>query len=246
MRIIISPAKKMNEDTDGLSPERLPVFSDTSETLADYIRGLSYDEQKKLWACNDEIALLNHERFLKMDLKKQLTPALLAYEGIQYTYMSPAVFEDGEFDYVRDHLRILSGFYGVLGPFDGVRAYRLEMQAKARVQGFKDLYGFWGDRLYREVRDDSRIIINLASKEYSKCVEKYLEPEDRYITCVFGCIEKGKVVQKGVYAKMARGQMVRYMASRHIEEPERIKDFAESGYSFREELSSENCFVFIR
>ena len=85
-----------------------------------------------------------------MDLTKNLTPALLAYDGIQYTYMAPAVFEDGQFDYVQEHLRILSGFYGVVKPLDGAVPYRLEMQAKATVGGHKNLYDFWGDSLYKD------------------------------------------------------------------------------------------------
>lgn len=86
-----------------------------------------------------------------IDLHRNLTPALIAYDGIQYTYMAPAVFEDGQFDYVQEHLRILSGFYGVVKPMDGVVSYRLEMQAKARVAGYRNLYDFWADDLYREV-----------------------------------------------------------------------------------------------
>ena len=189
MRIIIAPAKKMREDTDTLACAGLPVFLDRTERLRDWIRGLSYEEQKKLWACNDKIAGQNARRFEQMDLRKGLTPAILAYDGIQYTYMAPAVFEDGQFDYVQSHLRILSGFYGVVRPMDGVVPYRLEMQAKAAVDGFKNLYDFWGDALHREVMDDSRVLINLASREYAKCIEKFLQPEDRYITCVFGELE---------------------------------------------------------
>lgn len=116
-----------------------------------------------------------------MDLRKNLTPALLSYDGIQYTYMAPVVFEDGQYDYVQEHLRILSGFYGVLKPMDCVVPYRLKMQAKAAVAGYKNLYDFWGYSLYQEVADDSRVIVNLASKEYSKCIEKYLQPGDRYM-----------------------------------------------------------------
>ena len=136
--------------------------------------------------------------------------------------------------------------YGVVKPMDGVVPYRLEMQAKAAVAGYKNLYEYWGDDLYREVMDDSRILINLASKEYSKCIEKYLQPEDRYITCVFGEPEGGKIVQKGVYAKMARGEMVRFMAGIHAEEPKQMKDFDWSGYRFDEERSSDAEYVFIR
>jgi cytoplasmic iron level regulating protein YaaA (DUF328/UPF0246 family) len=123
-------------------------------------------------------------------------------------------------DYVQEHLRILSGFYGVMRPMDGVVPYRLEMQAKVAVCGHKNLYDFWGDSLYREVIGDSRIVINLASEEYSKCIERYLQLDDRYITCIFGELEGDKVVQKGVYAKMARGEMVRFMAGIHVDEPE--------------------------
>ena len=246
MRIIISPAKQMRVDTDSFSNSTLSVFMEKTEILMQWIQSLSYEEQKKLWACNDKIARQNAERFAHMDLRKNLTPALLAYDGIQYTYMAPAVFEDGQYDYVQEHLRILSGFYGVVRPMDGVVPYRLEMQAKAAVAGHKNLYDFWSDALYREVMDDSRILINLASKEYSKCIEKYLHPEDRYITCIFGEPEGGKIVQKGVYAKIARGEMVHFMAGIHADEPEQIKDFNWSGYRFDEERSSDTEYVFIR
>ena len=246
MRIIISPAKQMRVDTDSFTCTELPVFTDRAKILKEWIRSLSYEEQKALWACNDKIARQNAERFAHMDLTKNLTPALLAYDGIQYTYMAPAVFEDGQFDYVQEHLRILSGFYGVVKPLDGVVPYRLEMQAKAAVAGHKNLYDFWADDLYREVIDESHIIINLASKEYSKCIEKYLQPTDRYITCVFGEPAGGKIVQKGVYAKIARGEMVRFLAGIHAEEPEQIKAFNWSGYCFDEERSSEAKYVFVR
>ena len=225
MRIIISPAKQMRMETDLFACRELPVFLDRAQILMEWIRSLSYEEQKKLWACNDKIARQNSERFAHMDLRRNLTPALLAYDGIQYTYMAPAVFEDGQYDYVQEHLRILSGFYGVLRPMDGVVPYRLEMQAKACVSGHKDLYDFWGESLYREALDESRIIINLASKEYSRCIEKYLQPQDRYITCIFGEPEGGRIVQKGVYAKMARGEMVRYLAGIRAGSPEQMKNF---------------------
>ena len=232
MRIIISPAKQMRTDTDTFDCTDVPVFMEKTAVLKDWIRGLSYPEQKKLWACNDKIAGQNAERFAHMDLHRNLTPALLSYDGIQYTYMAPAVFEDGQFDYVQEHLRILSGFYGVVKPMDGVVPYRLEMQAKAAVAGHKNLYDFWGDDLYREVMDDSRVLINLASKEYSKCIEKYLQAGDRYITCV--------------YAKMARGEMVRFMAGIQAEEPEQIKAFSSGGYHFDESRSTDTEYVFLR
>lgn len=246
MRIILSPAKKMNENTDDLSPQGLPVFMEETEEIMRWIQSLSYEEAKKLWACNDKIAEQNYERFAKMDLYRRLTPAILSYEGIAYQYMSPSVFENGEFSYVQEHLRILSAFYGVLKPMDGVTPYRLEMQAKAKISGTKDLYTYWGDRLYREVLDDSRVIINLASKEYSKCIEKYLTEDDTFITCVFGEVSGDKIVQKGVYAKMARGEMVRYMAEHNIENLEEMKKFDRLGYRFHKELSNEKEYIFIK
>ena len=149
MKIIISPAKKMNVDTDTLACRSTPVFLEQTEQLLAWMRQLTFEQAKELWKCNDRIAEQNYRRFQEMNLNRNLTPAVIAYEGIQYQYMAPAVFGGSETDYIQEHLRILSGFYGVLKPFDGVVPYRLEMQAKASEEG--DLYKFWGDRLYREV-----------------------------------------------------------------------------------------------
>lgn len=246
MRIIISPAKKMNMDADAFPTPVLPVFLEETELLKDWIRTLSFEEAQALWNCNGKIAELNYRRFLDMDLRRNLTPALISYEGIQYQYMAPEVFTQKEWDYVQECLRILSGFYGVLKPLDGVVPYRLEMQAKAGVNGKKNLYEFWEDRLYQEIHEKDGVILNLASKEYSRCIEKYLKPEDTFITCVFGEWKSGKVIQKGTQAKMARGEMVRFMAERGIEDVEEIRRFDRLGYQFQEELSSDREYIFIR
>lgn len=247
MKIIISPAKKMNIDTDTLAFRSMPVFLSETEELLAWMRRLTFAEAKAVWKCNDKIAEQNYRRFQEMDLERNLTPAVIAYEGIQYQYMAPAVFGGAQTDYIQEHLRILSGFYGVLKPFDGVTLYRLEMQAKASEAG--DLYKFWGDKLYREVageEKDGGLILNLASKEYSKCIEKYLTPEDTYVTVVFGELADGKVKQKGTLAKMARGEMVRYLAENKVEDPERIKGFDRLGYCFEETLSNEKEYVFLK
>ena len=181
-----------------------------------------------------------------MNLYQMLSPAVLSYEGIAFQYMAPSVFEDMQLEYVQNHLRILSAFYGALKPMDGVTPYRLEMQAKIRIGDAKNLYEYWGDLLYRSVIDDSRIIINLASKEYSKCIEKYLTPQDRYISVTFCEVSGDKMVTKGTYAKMARGEMVRFMAENNIENPVDIKKFDRLGYSFRSDLSSDTEYVFER
>lgn len=246
MRIIISPAKKMNVADDVLPYQGLPVFLDRTEEILEWLWSLSLKEAQGLWGCSDKLAQLNYERLQTMELRKRLSPAVLAYEGIQYKYMAPAVFEDVMLEYVQRSLRILSGFYGVLKPMDGVVPYRLEMQAKAAVGGSGDLYEFWGRSLYEETIDESGIIINLASKEYSRCIEKYLQSRDVYITCVFGELDGGKVKQKGTYAKMARGEMVRFMAENQVTEPEGLKGFDRMGYSFSEKFSTNTEFVFIR
>ena len=167
--------------------------------------------------------------------------------GLAFTlYMAPSVFEDRHFAYVQNHLRILSAFYGVLKPMDGVTPYRLEMQSRVGIGDAKNLYEYWGNLLYRSVIDDSRIIINLASKEYSKCIEKYLTPQDRYITITFCELSGNKLVTKGTDAKMARGEMVRFMAENNIENPVEIQKFDRIGYSFRSDLSSDSEYVFER
>lgn len=246
MRIIISPAKKMNVDTDSISYRTAPLFLERAEELMYWMQKLSFSEAQKLLGCNDKLASLNFDRYQNMDLRKNLTPALLSYEGIQYQYMAPKVFTKEEWEYVQERLWILSGFYGALRPLDGVTPYRMEMQAKARVSGKKDLYDFWGDKIYKTVMKEGHVTVNLASKEYSKCIEKYLKPEDRFITCIFGERKGEKIVQKGTQAKMARGEMVRFMAGRRMQEPEELKAFDGLGYHFEEEVSTLTEYVFLK
>lgn len=257
MKIIISPAKKMNDNVEALEYQELPHFIAQADELREKMRQLSIEEAKKLWGCNDKLTEQNYQRFQKMSLCENLTPAILAYEGIQYQYMAPAVFENNMLDYIQNHLCILSGFYGVLRPMDGVTPYRLEMQAKLPVQTHKNLYEYWGAKLYENLVEteieaskvtnkEGITIINLASKEYAQCIERYLRAEDTFITCIFGEMINGKVAQKGTYAKMARGEMVRYMAEYQIEDCEDIKGFNRLGYTYKKELSDENSFVFIK
>ena len=245
MRIIISPAKKMNADTDTLPWRDLPVFLPETQQLLDRLRGMTDEELQRLWKCNDQIAALNVERLRDMDLCRNLTPAIIAYEGIQYRYMAPDVFTKSEYDYVQAHLRILSGFYGVLRPLDGVTPYRLEMQAKLRMGGAKDLYAFWGEALARSVLDGTDCVINLASKEYSVCVSRYLPKDKRMITCVFGEEKDGKIIENGTMCKMARGEMVRFMAVNGIEKPEELRAFDGLEYRFDEKYSDAQTYVFV-
>lgn len=252
MKIIISPAKKMNIREDELEWANLPCFLSRAEELKRYIQGLDLDQARKLWQCNEKIALLNYGRFKEMDLERRLTPALLSYEGIQYQYMAPGVFEQGQWDYVQEHLRILSGFYGILKPLDGIVPYRLEMQAKVELpSGIKSLYDYWGSSICRELAADETLIVNLASKEYSRAVEPYLEAHIDYVTCVFGTLaEDGtgglKVKVKATEAKMARGEMVRFMAERGVRDAEGLKGFDRLGYRYCQEKSGDKEYVFIK
>ena len=246
MRIIISPAKKMKVDTDSFPYRDLPEFLSNTEEIRGELQSMSYEELKKLWKCNDRIAQLNVRRLREMDLLGRLTPAVLAYEGIQYQYMAPGVFTDQEYAYIQEHLRILSGFYGVLRPFDGVTPYRLEMQAKLKIGERKDLYSYWGDRLAKTLFAETDCILNLASKEYSVCVSKYLPDTVRFITCVFGEEKDGKVIEKGTMCKMARGEMVRYMAQHQVSAPEQVKSFDRLNYRFDESRSDDNTYIFLR
>ena len=254
MRIIISPAKKMTTDTDTFTASGKPRLLSDTEVLLEYLRQRSYGELKNIWRCNDKLCELNFGRIREMDIRGEcLTPALISYEGIQYQYLSPKTLESEALDYLQDKLRILSGFYGILSPMEGVEPYRLEMQAelcptleKASGEKFGNLYDFWGDKLYRQLFSDEDTVINLASKEDSKAVEPYLTKKDRFISCLF-CEMKGeKPTQKATLSKMARGEMVRFMAQQKIEDIEGIKDFTGLGFSYNKEISDEKTFIFIR
>ena len=246
MRIIISPAKKMNTDTDSLPWRDLPVFLSRTEEILQALRGKDYEELKALWKCNDSIAALNVERLSDMDLRSRLTPAILAYEGIQYQHMAPGVFTQRELEYVQEHLRILSGFYGILKPFDGVTPYRLEMQAKLKLCEAKDLYNYWGKSIAEHLFAETDCILNLASKEYSICVSKYLPKTIRFITCVFGEEKDGKVIEKGTMCKMARGEMVRFMAEGQVTRPEDVRTFDRLDYVFDPGRSDDMTYVFVK
>lgn len=246
LKILISPAKKMNIDSDGLQGVSVPYFIEKAEFLRNILKSMSYEELKKLWKCNDKIAALNFERLKNMDSKNALTPAILSYDGIQYKYIAPNVFTYDQLNYINEHLIILSGLYGMLRPFDGVIPYRLEMQAKLSGENFKSLYDFWGSSVADVLSKETDTIINLASKEYSKVVSDNIGNNINFITCSFAQIINGKPVEKGTLCKMARGEMVRYMAENNIKDYKNIKNFNRMNFSYSDALSNESTFVFIK
>ncbi|MGM9908134.1 peroxide stress protein YaaA [Limosilactobacillus sp.] len=246
MKIIVSPARTMQVDTDSLPYQNLPQFLSQTRLILDWMRGLTYDELHRLWwNCSTKIATLNYRRIQEVNLTHRLTPAILAFRGLQYQYMAPDVFTDQGLEYIEHHLRILSGFYGLLRPFDGIVPYRLGMGDRAKVAGSASLYDFWGDRLAAELYRDDQLVLNLASQEYARAVTPYLVGERRLVTCVFGELIGGRVKQKATLAKMARGNMVRYLAENNIVDLSGVQAF-DINYRYSPEYSSADRLVFIR
>ena len=229
----------MIQDED-LAPKTTPVFLSKTETLLEKLRGMSAVQLQRMYRCNDKILAENMKRIETMNLHENHSPALFSYRGLAFQHLSATSLCQDELDYLQEHFRILSGFYGVLKPMDGITPYRLEM-----LSVFPDgsnLYDYWNDALYRELNDN--VIINLASEEYSRCIKEYLQENDRMINIIFGEFKNGKLITKATKAKMARGDMIWYMAQNHITDPEDIKKFNEH-YYYDTELSDDTHFVFI-
>lgn len=246
MKIILSPTKTMRQENCCTPHETLPAFLQKSQELLNTLKTLSLQELRSIWKCSDALAQQNSERFASLNLYDHLTPAIFSYEGLAFQYMRAEDFDAQQLSYLQNHLRILSGLYGVLKPLDGIQAYRLDMQDKIFLPGYKNLYDFWGKSLYDAVHDSDGLILNLASKEYAKCIERYLSPADTFITCIFIENVNGKMVQKATFSKMARGAMVRYIAERQISNPAQLTDFNDLGFHFRPDLSTRTEYVYER
>lgn len=216
-----------------------PVFQDVHDELFETISEIPADELQAIYKVSDKMFGPLYDEILrqKNGVIPASSPALLTYSGIAFRTMAPNVFDDEQWDYVNKHLRILSAMYGVLRPLDGVIPYRLEMQQKLPFS----LYEFWGERLVKELDDE--VIINLASKEYSKAVTPFQKTIDVFF---YEEDRDGKRKEKGVYAKIARGAMVRWLAENRVEDPKQMKDFDLLGYHYDPDESSEKKYVFVR
>lgn len=251
MLIVISPAKTLDFET-APSTEKCsqPRFLPQSQQLINELKELSTADIAKLMKLSDKLAALNMARFhtwqkpFDLENAKQ---ALLAFKGDVYTGLDADTLDVAGLDFAQQHLRILSGLYGVLRPLDLMQAYRLEMGTKfANVKG-KDLYQFWGSQLRESLESELKdgVLINLASNEYFKAVEaKKLKA--RIITPVFKDWKNGQYKIISFYAKKARGLMSRYIIDHSINEPEHIKDFDTEGYRFSPEMSQADEWVFLR
>lgn len=247
LRIITSPAKKMRTIDAPPLPRSEPALLARTRLLLEALRRLSPAEVQELWACSDRLAALNYDRLQRMDLDRDLTAAAVSYEGIQYRHIAPEVMTDGELAWLDEHLRILSGFYGVLRPLDGVTPYRLEMQARLAVSGAHNLYEFWGPDLYDALAAECDLIVNVASVEYSRAVTPWMRPGGpKVLTCLF-CVERaGRLRQPATEAKAARGTFIRWCAERGVEDATGLAAFSERGYRLRADDSDDQTLVFVR
>ena len=274
MITIISPAKNMRKSEDWkelidegeLSCPRL--YEKSNEVLA-HMKEYITEEIRAIMKIKEELAQLNYCRFQRMkpisccknskDGKESpkftgKTPAIFAYDGIQYKSISPENISKDGIEFLNDHLRIISGLYGVLRPFDMIDEYRLEMQTKVKINDKANLYSFWDGSISGNISEDlggEGIVLNLASKEYSKTVEKYFdnkksESKIKLITCTFKVEKAGKLKVESTASKKARGYMVRYIAENKIDGIEGVKTFNIDGFTYSENESTEKEIVFVK
>ena len=222
------------------------MFLKEAGELLSFLRSLSDSEMAKVWKVKGALLSSSLSSLSMLSLEDIGSPAIFSYDGIQYTYMSPSSFTDSMLEYAEKNLRIISGLYGLLRPLDGVGTYRLEMESPISIPGYGDLYSYWGGKIASSLMEDERLLVNLASAEYSKAVLPYLPSTVNVVTPVFLDWEKGRYVSKGVYAKMERGEMVRFLSETGAETVEDIKKFSSRGYEFSHFLSDSNTLCFVR
>ena len=244
MKIIIAPAKIMKIDRDSFPIQSKPQFLDKTRILERFLKSRSNEQLKDLWHASENVTKQSILQLENMNLDERLTPAILAFSGIQYQYMAPDLFTQPALDYIQKNLRILSGFYGMLRPFDGVCPYRLELNTK--MVGFRDysLYHFWGSDIAENLFQEDNIVIDLASKQYTGLVKPYLSQGRQLITVDFQELKNDKWKTVGVHAKMARGEMVRYIAEKQIKNPTDLQDFNDFEFQFEPDVSTKDHYVF--
>ncbi|VAW89305.1 UPF0246 protein YaaA [hydrothermal vent metagenome] len=254
MLLVISPAKTLDYETPlPTSVHTMPDYLDDAAQLVKRARKYSVDDVMSLMAVSEKIAQLNVERFKKW--RRPFTPkharqAVLAFKGDVYVGLDAFTMSEDDLAFAQQHLRILSGLYGLLRPLDLMLPYRLEMGRKIDTERGKNLYEFWGNSVTESLNDQfqergKKHLINLASNEYFKVIKpKLLQAE--IITPHFKEYKNGTYKVLGVYAKKARGMLSRYIIKNRIVEPEAIKHFCEDGYRFNAAMSSERDWVFAR
>ncbi len=254
MLIVISPAKTLDYETTAKTKVfTTPDYLDQSQRLINRLRTFSSLDISDLMKVSAKIADLNFDRYESW--KKPFTvnnakQAILAFKGDVYTGLDASTFKADEFKFAQQHLRVLSGLYGLLRPLDLMQPYRLEMGTKLKTDVGKNLYEFWGSDITEGLNKQlkkikSKYLINLASNEYFKSV-KPKELNAQIITPAFKEFKNGEYKMIGIYAKKARGLLSRYIIQNKLSTPEDIKLFNEDGYRFNKKLSNENNWVFTR
>lgn len=245
MIAVVSPSKTMKEEKVDIETTK-PRFIRDTNILAKDMKKYDVEGLEELMDISTDLATLNYERFQGFD-KAEKYPAAYLFRGDVFKGIDIDTLKETEIDYLNSHLRILSGLYGALKPLDEIKPYRLEMGTKHENDRGKDLYAFWGDKVrkYLEKEAEDKILINLASNEYSKVflpkeiqldvydIEFREKKEDKYPIIAY-------------YAKIARGEMARYMAVNNVQKVKELKGFNYSGYAFNETLSEGNTLVFTR
>ncbi len=250
MFCFVSPAKKMNFDTVRTSIEFTPIsYPEKTKSVVAALRKMPEKELQSLMKLSDSLAKLNAERYRDFD-KKPVNHAIFAFDGDTYVGLDAKTLSEDDLDYAQTHFGMLSGLYGLLRPFDGIKPYRLEMGSKLKVDSKKDLYGFWGDDITNLVNQRVKechagAVVNLASNEYVKAVntKKLVVP---FIDVDFKEVKDGKAKTVGLFAKRARGMMARFIIQNRLTKPEQLKDFDWKDYAFDASVSTENNFVFKR
>lgn len=254
MLIVLSPAKKLDFESDNMSDAAAqPRFLSQAKKLARDAKKLKADDLRALMGISEPLAELNVARFKAFKppfTPANARPALDAFKGDVYVGLEAETMSDDDRAFADDHVRILSGLYGMLNPLDLMQAYRLEMGTKFANERGDNLYQFWGDRLAKAIDGDLKghahpVLINLASNEYFKAVPKKAL-KARVITPVFQEIKDGRARVISFLAKKARGLMARYAVDNRLEDPEALKAFDLEGYRFNEDASTGDKWVFSR
>jgi uncharacterized protein len=254
MLALISPAKTLDFETPApTSVATQPAFLTDSQELVDVLRQLAPHDISALMGISDKLAVLNYDRFaawqppFHLDNAKQ---ALFAFKGDVYTGLAAEDFQAADLEFAQEHLRILSGLYGLLMPLDLIQPYRLEMGTRLTNPRGKDLYQFWGDRITRAINTQlatftKPAVVNLASNEYFKSVQPR-KLDAPVITPVFKDWKNGRYKIISFYAKKARGMMSAYLIKNRVTDVEFLKDFSDGGYLYNSDLSSAAEWVFTR
>lgn len=254
MITVISPSKTLNFESNAYRHHTLPFFSSQIQTLAAHMKTLSRSDLETLMNISPKLSALNHQRYqdfagnFTLENSKQ---ALLAFKGDVYQGILVDEYSDEDFNFAQNHLRILSGLYGLLRPLDLIQPYRLEMGTRLSGPWGNTLYHFWDNQITEHLDHDIKaskgapLLVNLASNEYVKAVRASTLKADM-LNIVFKENKAGTLKVIGIHAKRARGLMVDFIIRNRIDDPENLKDFSGNGYGYSPELSDEKEWVFTR